>query len=213
VSKRAIESVLEAVSSLDIDRVAAQVSDALEVGLDPLIILNDGLAAGVRIVGERFEQGEYYLTELVMAGEVTKEGLAVLEPLLKQIDVIGRGTIVLATVEGDIHDIGKNLVGMMLRAAGYDVVDLGVDVSAARIVEAVRDHEADVLALSVLLTPMVPQLQTVIETLIEAGLRSRVKVVIGGACTTSRLAEEMGCDAYGSDAVDAVRICERVLAT
>ncbi len=208
----AVGRVLETVVDLDIDGVAAQVRQALQAGAAPLDVLNDGLSAGMRAVGERFEAGEYYLTELVLAGEVMKEGLAPLEPLLKEADVRGKGTIVLATVKGDIHNIGKNLVGTMLRAAGFEVVDLGTDVPAARIVEAVQQHGAGVVALSVLLTPMVGQLQTVVEAFTEAGKRSQVKIVIGGACTTPRLAEEMGCDAYGPDAVAAVRICEGLLA-
>ncbi|MBE9472782.1 MAG: cobalamin-dependent protein [Chloroflexi bacterium] len=207
-----VRRVLETVVDLDIDGVAAQVRQALQAGAAPLDVLNDGLSAGMRAVGERFEAGEYYLTELVLAGEVMKEGLAPLEPLLKEADVRGKGTIVLATVKGDIHNIGKNLVGTMLRAAGFEVVDLGTDVPAARIVEAVQQHGAGVVALSVLLTPMVGQLQTVAEAFTEAGRRSQVKIVIGGACTTPRLAEEMGCDAYGPDAVAAVRICEGLLA-
>ena len=207
-----VRRVLETVVDLDIDGVAAQVRQALQAGAAPLDVLNDGLSAGMRAVGERFEAGEYYLTELVLAGEVMKEGLAPLEPLLKEADVRGKGTIVLATVKGDIHNIGKNLVGTMLRAAGFEVVDLGTDVPAARIVEAVQQHGAGVVALSVLLTPMVGQLQTVVEAFTEAGKRSQVKIVIGGACTTPRLAEEMGCDAYGPDAVAAVRICEGLLA-
>ena len=207
-----VRRVLETVVDLDIDGVAAQVRQALQAGAAPLDVLNDGLSAGMRAVGERFEAGEYYLTELVLAGEVMKEGLAPLEPLLKEADIRGKGTIVLATVKGDIHNIGKNLVGTMVRAAGFEVVDLGTDVPAARIVEAVRQHGATVVALSVLLTPMVGQLQTVVEAFTEAGKRSQVKIVIGGACTTPRLAEEMGCDAYGPDAVAAVRICERLLA-
>ncbi len=207
-----VRRVLETVVDLDIDGVAAQVRQALQAGAAPLDVLNDGLSAGMRAVGERFEAGEYYLTELVLAGEVMKEGLAPLEPLLKEADIRGKGTIVLATVKGDIHNIGKNLVGTMLRAAGFEVVDLGTDVPAARIVEAVQQHGAGVVALSVLLTPMVGQLRTVVEAFTEAGKRSQVKIVIGGACTTPRLAEEMGCDAYGPDAVAAVRICERLLA-
>ncbi|HSR30703.1 MAG TPA: cobalamin-dependent protein, partial [Anaerolineae bacterium] len=126
--------------------------------------------------------------------------------------VRGSGTAVLATVQGDIHEIGKNLVGTMLRAAGFEVVDLGVDVPAVQIVEAVRTHQADVVGVSVLLTTMVGQLRTVVEELAEAGLRSSVKVVVGGACTTPELAQEMGCDGHGADAVSAVRICEELLA-
>jgi methylmalonyl-CoA mutase cobalamin-binding domain/chain len=207
-----ITHVLKAVADLDIDGVVGRVRDALQAGAEPRAVLNEGLSAGMRVVGERFEAGDYYLTDLVLAGEVMKEGLVPLEPLLEETGVQGRGTILLATVEGDIHDIGKNLVGTMLSAAGFEVVDLGVGVPAARIVEAVRERQAGVVALSVLLTPMVGQLYAVVEALTEAGLRSRVAVVIGGACTTPRLAEEMGCDAYGPDALAAVRICEDLLA-
>jgi len=210
--EEAIGRVLQAVADLDIDGVATCVRDALQAGAEPRAVLNDGLSAGMQIVGERFEAGDYYLTELVLAGEVMKEGLVPLEPLLGATNVHGKGTVVLATVKGDIHEIGKNLVGTMLRAAGFQVVDLGVDVPAARVVEAVRERRAGVVALSVLLTPMVGQLQAVVEALSEAGLRSQVKVVIGGACTTPRLAEELGCDAYGPDAVAAVHICEGLLA-
>jgi 5-methyltetrahydrofolate--homocysteine methyltransferase len=209
--EEAIGSVLETVVDLDIDGVAARVRDALQAGAAPLDVLNDGLSAGMRVVGERFETGEYYLTELVLAGEVMKEGLAPLESLLKETDVRGKGTIVLATVEGDIHEIGKNLVGTMLRAAGFEVVNLRVDVPATCIVEAVRQHGAGVVALSVLLTLMVDRLRTVVEAFTEAGKRSQVKIGGGGACTPPRLAEEMGCDAYGPDAVAAVRICEGLL--
>ncbi len=211
-TEKAVERVLEAVVDLDIDGVAARVREALEAGAAPLDVLNAGLGRGMQAVGERFEDGEYYLTELVLAGEVMKEGLAPLEPLLKKTDFHGKGIIVLATVQGDIHDIGKNLAGTMLRAAGFEVLDLGSDVPAARVVEAVREHKAGVVGLSVLLTPMVSQLQSTIDALTEAGLRPQVKIVIGGACTTPRLAEEMGCDAHGADAVAAVRICQELLA-
>jgi methanogenic corrinoid protein MtbC1 len=184
-----IGHVLQAVADLDIDGVAARVREALRAGAEPRAVLNDGLSAGMHVVGERFEAGEYYLTELVLAGEVMKAGLVPLEPLLETTDVQGKGTVVLATVEGDIHEIGRNLVGTMLQAAGFQVVDLGVDVPAACIVAAVREYGADVVGLSVLLTPMVGQLQAVVEALTETG-----------------------CDAHGADAVAAVRICEELLA-
>jgi len=207
-----IGRVLQAVADLDIDGVASRVQGALQAGAEPRAVLNHGLSAGMRVVGERFEGGEYYLTDLVLAGEVMKAGLVPLEPLLKATDVDGKGTVVLATVKGDIHEIGRDLVGTMLRAAGFVVIDLGTDVPAARIVEAVRAHGAGVVGLSVLLTPMVGQLRAVVEALTETGLRPQVKVIVGGACTTPRLAEEMGCDAHGRDAVAAVRICEDMLA-
>jgi 5-methyltetrahydrofolate--homocysteine methyltransferase len=205
-----IGRVLDAVADLEIDDVAARVREALDAGMEPLAVLHEGLSAGMRVVGDRFEAGDYYLTELVLAGEVMKAGLVPLAPLLEKTGAQGKGTVVLATVKGDIHDIGKNLVGTMLRASGFEVVDLGAGVSAQRIVDETRRTKADVVGLSVLLTPMVGQLRMVVEALQEAGLRDQVRLVIGGACTTPRLAEEMGCDAHGADAVTAVRICERL---
>jgi 5-methyltetrahydrofolate--homocysteine methyltransferase len=163
-------------------------------------------------VGERFESGEYFLTDLVLAGEVMKAGLAPLESRLAEKEMRSNGTIVLATVKGDIHEIGKNLVGTMLGAAGFEVVDLGVDVPASRIVSAVRDHGASILGLSVLLTTMVGQLRAVVDEITEAGLRAQTRIVIGGACTTPELAREIGCDGHGADAVAAVRICEQLMA-
>jgi methanogenic corrinoid protein MtbC1 len=147
-TEQSIGRVLQAVADLDIDGVAARVREALRAGAEPHAVLNHGLSAGMRVVGERFEGGEYYLTELVLAGEVMKAGLVPLEPLLETTDVQGKGTVVLATVAGDIHEIGRSLVGTMLRAAGFQVVDLGVDVPAACIVAAVREYGADVVGLS-----------------------------------------------------------------
>jgi 5-methyltetrahydrofolate--homocysteine methyltransferase len=208
----AIRNVFQAVVDLDIDNVPPRVQEAIQVGAVPYSILNEGLSAGVRVVGERFESGEFYLTDLVLAGEVMKQGLAVLQPYLATADVQSRGTILLATVKGDIHEIGKNLVAMMLRAAGFNVIDLGVDVPTERTIAAVRQHKADIVGLSVLLTPMVAEIQNVLDGLTEAGLRSGVKVILGGACTTPALAQQMGCDAHGADAVSAVRICQNLLA-
>ena len=205
----AIKAVLEAVVSLDIDAVAGRVGAALEAGADPRAVLNDGLSAGMRVVGERFQSGEYFLTELLLAGEVMKAGLAPLEPLLAQTDIQGRGAVVLATVKGDIHDMGKNLVGMMLNASGFEVIDLGSDVAAVRIVDAVRAHRAKIVALSMLLTPMVVSLRSTVEEITRAGLRDQVKVILGGACTTPGLAKEMGCDGHGEDAMAAVYLCEK----
>jgi len=207
----AIQGVLDTVVNLDIDGVAEQVRAALKVGADPRAVLNEGLSAGMRIVGERFQSGEYFLTELLLAGEVMKAGLVPLEPLLTNTDIQGKGTVVLATVKGDIHDLGKNLVGMMLRASGFEVIDLGADVSSQQIVEAVRKHHAKVVGLSLLLTPMVASLRSAVEEITRAGLRNQVRIIIGGACTTPSLAEEMGCDAHGADAMAAVYLCEKFI--
>jgi len=207
----AIKGVLDTVVNLDIDAVAGKVSAALKAGADPRAVLNDGLSAGMRIVGERYQTGEYFLTELLLAGEVMKAGLVPLEPLLTSTDIQGKGTVVLATVKGDIHDLGKNLVGMMLNASGFEVIDLGSDVASQRIVEAVRKHQAKIVALSMLLTPMVVSLRSTIEEITRAGLRDQVKVIIGGACTTPGLAKEMGCDGHGEDAMAAVYLCEKFI--
>ena len=205
----AIKGVLDSVVDLDIDGVAEQVRAALKAGADPRAVLNGGLGAGMRVVGERFQTGEYFLTELLLAGEVMKAGLVPLEPLLTKTDIQGKGTVVLATVKGDIHDLGKNLVGMMLRSSGFEVIDLGSNVASQRIVEAVRQHRAKIVGLSMLLTPMVVSLRSTIEDLARAGLRDQVKVIIGGACTTPGLAKEMGCDGHGEDAMAAVLLCEK----
>ena len=211
-ASNAVGQVYEAVVDLDIDGVAARVEAAIQAGVEARAVLNEGLSAGVRAVGERFESGEYFLTDLVLAGEVMKAGLAPLESRLAEKEMRSNGTIVLATVKGDIHEIGKNLVGTMLGAAGFEVVDLGVDVPASRIVSAVRDHGASILGLSVLLTTMVGQLRAVVDEITEAGLRAQTRIVIGGACTTPELAREIGCDGHGADAVAAVRICEQLMA-
>jgi len=207
----AIKGVLESVVDLDIDRVADRVDAALKAGADPRAVLNDGLGAGMRVVGERFQAGEYFLTELLLAGEVMKAGLVPLEPLLTKTDIHGKGTVVLATVKGDIHDLGKNLVGMMLRSSGFEVIDLGSDVASHRIVEAVRKHGAKIVGLSMLLTPMIVSLRSTVEEITRAGLRDQVKVIIGGACTTPGLAKEMGCDGHGEDAMAAVLLCEKFI--
>ena len=207
----AIKDVLESVVNLDIDGVAGQVSAALKAGADPRAVLNSGLSAGMRVVGERFQSGEYFLTELLLAGEVMKAGLVPLEPLLTNTDIRSKGTVVLATVKGDIHDLGKNLVGMMLRASGFEVIDLGSDVAPQRIVDAVRSNGAKIVGLSMLLTPMIISLRSTIEEITKAGLRQQVKIIIGGACTTPGLAKEMGCDGHGEDAMAAVNLCEEYI--
>lgn len=208
---QAIQAIFSAVVDLDIDAVPGLVQTALQLGADPQMLLSQGLAAGVRVVGERYESGEYYLTDLVLAGEVMKAGLKELNPTLKPEETSLSGKVILATVEGDIHEIGKNLVGVMLGAAGFEVIDLGVNVPAKRIVASARERRADIIGLSVLLTPMIGQLKAVMDGLSEAGLRSTVKVVIGGACTTPGLANQLGVDAHGADAVAAVRVCQKLL--
>lgn len=202
-----LDELKKAMTELDLDAIAPLVREALDAGEDPPLVLAS-MAGGMAGVGELFEKGEYFLADLVLAGEGMKEGLEVLEPRLEAGATGRKGTVVLCTVKGDIHDIGKNLVATMLASAGFRVIDLGTDVHEEKIVAAVRDNDAGAVGLSVLLTPMVGSISEVVDALREAGLRDRVKIAIGGACTTPELADRTGVDALGRDAVEAIRIFE-----
>jgi len=209
--KESVRMVKEAIVDLDLDNVQGLIKKALDEGVDPWSIIKEGMGEGMTVVGERFESGEYFLADLILAGEVMKEGMAVLNDKIDKKDACKKGTVVLATVKGDIHDIGKNIVGIMLAASDYSVVDLGVDVPEDKIVAAVREAKAPALGLSILLTTMIGSIKDTVDALTEAGLRDKVKIVIGGACTSEKLAKEMGVDAYGEDAVKAVKVFHDVL--
>lgn len=197
-------------ADLELDRIASLVKEALDAGEEAFSLLQ-AMGSGMVKVGELFEQGTYYLVDLVLAGELMKQGLKVLEPHFDVTSFGKKGTVVLCTVKGDIHDIGKNLVANMLTGCGFKVVDLGVDVHEDRVVEAVRSTDARAVGLSVLLTPMVKSVSEVVSALSSAGLRKRVKIAIGGACTTQELAQRVGVDAVGRDPIEAVRIFEAFL--
>lgn len=206
-----LQAVREAVKNLDIDNIQINVQNCLNAGIEPWKIIREGMSDGMMEVGRLFENGEYFLADLIMAGEVMKEGMILLEG---KIDTKGenmKGTVVLATVKGDIHDIGKNIVKMMLSAAGFDVVDLGSDVSEETIVKAVKEYKAVGVGLSSLLTTMIGSIGDVVRALKSEGLRERVKIAIGGACTSEKLAKELEVDAYGADAVQAVKIFDELL--
>jgi 5-methyltetrahydrofolate--homocysteine methyltransferase len=192
--------------------LAGAVQSALDAGLSPLDIVLRGMAAGMKQVGQLYEAGEFFLPQLVMAGATMKQGMAALEPLLQGTGRTGdRHTVVLGTVQGDLHDIGKNLVGMMLQGAGFAVFDLGVDVAPQRFVEAVVAQEADIVALSALLTTTMPNMGRVLDLLAEGGLRGRVKVMIGGAPISQAFADRIGADGYAADAVKAIEVAQRLL--
>ncbi|MBC7252905.1 MAG: cobalamin B12-binding domain-containing protein [Actinobacteria bacterium] len=199
------DKVRRFLADLEVDDLGSLVKEALQSGVKATDLLS-AMSEGMVEVGKRFESGEYYLADLVLAGEMMKEGLKALEPHLTAVEAGKRGTVVLCTVKGDIHDIGKNLVGTMLKSAGFRVIDLGVDVPAERVVEAVRSESAFAVGLSVLLTTMTGSIGEVVEALRGAGLRDGLKIAIGGACTTPEMVERYGVDAMGRDAVEAVRI-------
>jgi 5-methyltetrahydrofolate--homocysteine methyltransferase len=204
--KESLVAVKKAVEELDIDGVTVLVNNCLAEGISPMEIISDGIAAGLATVGKLFEEGEYFLADLVMAGECVNEAMPLIRAKMDPNDVGKNGKVILATVRGDIHEIGKNIVGMLLGANGFEVVDLGVDVSAEKIVNTVRDTGAKLVGLSVLLSTMVGSIKEVVDGLTKAGLKA--KVAIGGACTSQKLCDEMGADAYGENAVQAVRIFE-----
>jgi trimethylamine corrinoid protein len=212
-NERLFEEMTQAVISGLPDRARELADEALRGGVDPLEAIELGFKPGMEVVGEGFDKGELFIPDLMMAGEAMKVGIATLEPELmkrKQArQVLGR--VVIGTVEGDIHEIGKTLVATMLAAAGFEVRDLGVDVSAQKFVDAVRDTNANVVGLSALLTTTILNQEAVIQALTEAGLREQVKVIIGGVPANPEWAQEIGADAYAENATDAVDVVKQLV--
>ena len=176
------------------------VQTALESGYDPTLILNDGMTAAMSKVGELFEAGEYYVPEMLIAARAMKAGMVVLKPSLMETNVQSAGKIAIGTVKGDLHDIGKSLVGMMLEGAAFEIIDLGSDVTPERFVMAVKESGAQILAMSALLTTTIGNMRATINALKESGLRDQVKVIVGGAPLTNAFADEIGADGYAPDA-------------
>jgi 5-methyltetrahydrofolate--homocysteine methyltransferase len=184
---------------------------AIDGGTDADALIQQALIPAMSVVGERFERMEYYLPEMLAAATAMQSCMEFLRPVLVDTGISAAATVVLGTVQGDLHDIGKDLVGMMLEGAGFDVVDLGVDVTPDRFVEATGAHGATILGMSALLTTTMPMMRETIETLVEAGVRSQVKVIVGGAAITQAYADEIGADAYAPDASVAVRRTQSLL--
>lgn len=183
----------------------------IEAGVPAKKILDEGLIAGMSVVGERFKNGEYFVPEVLVAARAMKAAMELLRPLLASSDVEPIGTVVIGTVRGDLHDIGKNLVAMMLEGAGFQVIDLGVDVTADKFVEAARQHKAEIVGMSALLTTTMTYMPEVIKALESEGIRDKVKVIVGGAPVTKEWADQIGADGYAPDAASAVDKCKELL--
>jgi len=203
----------EALLNFDIDGIGPLAENALQAGDDPIALI-EKLTEGVRIIGEQFEQGELFLSQLVMSAETMRIALEILEPAIsKDHTRKSEGKVVIGTVEGDVHDIGKNLVRTMLVTNGFEVEDLGVDVPVSIFVENVRETKPDILAISALLTTTMPQIEEIIQALEAAGLRNTVKIVIGGAPISPEWAKEIGADDYAPDLGTAVTVCRNLMAS
>ena len=199
-----LKELASALMKGDAPAVEKMTQEAIDAGTDPKQILDNGLIAGMQVVGEQFKNNEIYVPEVLIAARAMQAGMKTLEPLLVKAGVKPVATIAMGTVRGDLHDIGKNLVSMMMRGNGFKVVDLGIDVTPEKFVEAARDEDVGLIGMSALLTTTMPSMKATIEGLQEAGLLGRVKVLIGGAPITQRYADEIGADGYAPDAASAV---------
>ncbi len=199
--------IKSALVEFEVDLLKAKAQEALDQGVDAEEIIGV-LSEGMDVVGEKYQSGEYFVTSLIIAGETMKEALEVLEPHLSGQGAAKRGMIVMATVAGDIHDIGKNIFTTLMDTAGFEVIDLGVDVSAEAVVAAVKEHGPEILGLSALLTTNLEQFPLIVGMLEKEGLRSGVKIVVGGATVTDEFAKSAGVDALAKSAVEGVNICK-----
>lgn len=208
-----IKKVVDAILEYDPEKTTEAVKEALNAGVPPLEIMEKGVTQALKEVGKMFSEGKIFLPELIMAGEAGKAALSILEPKIKERKetIKSYGKVLLATVEGDIHDIGKSLVGAVLMANGFEVIDIGVDVPTDKLVEKVKELKPDVVGLSALMTTTMLNQEKVIKKLEEAGLRNTVKVIVGGAPVTEEWAKKIGADAYGADALDTVKKIKKLL--
>jgi 5-methyltetrahydrofolate--homocysteine methyltransferase len=206
-----LQKIYDSVLNGDMDETAGYVQAALDAQIDPGVILNEGMISAMQEVGRLFEEGEYFVPEMLIAARAMQDGLALLKPHLVQANVQSSGKVVIGTVKGDLHDIGKNLVAMMLEGAAFEIVDLGVDVSPEKFVEAVKAQQPKIVGLSALLTTTMPSMRTTIEALAVAGVREQVKVIIGGAPVTEAFARDIGADGFAPDASRAVKLAKSLV--
>lgn len=206
-----LKEMAEALYNGDAQKVSKLTQQALDAGISPGTILNDGLIEGMNAVGKDFRDGILFVPEVLIAARAMQAGMNILKPLLAKSDIQPIGKLAIGTVKGDLHDIGKNLVSMMMEGAGFEVINLGTDVPASKFVEVVKETGANVVGMSALLTTTMVEMKNVIEALEEAGLRDKVKVIVGGAPVTQKFADEIGADGYAPNASAAVEMTKRLL--
>lgn len=208
-----LETLKRALIAADRDLALAATNRLIDGGVDPTTVLEEGMAVAMFDLGEMWKRGEVFLPEVVASAEVFKQCNAIVEPALlanRDPDAEANALVVLATVKGDLHDLGKNMVGAMLRTSGFDVMDLGKDVNADRIIEVIREHAPKIVGLSALLTTTVPYQETVIKKVVAEGLRDQVKIMVGGAPVTPEWADKIGADGYANNAPEAVEIARKL---
>ena len=208
----ALAQLAEMIIAGKVDEVARVTQELIDAGTDPEVILSQGLMPGMEVVGRRFKACEMYIPEVLRSAKAMSKGTELLRPLLSEAKATGPGKFVIGTVKGDLHDIGKNLVAMMVEGAGFQVVNLGIDLDAQVFVDAVKEHKPDILGLSALLTTTMPRMAEAINALKEAGIRDQVKIIVGGAPVTAEYAEKIGADAYGPNAAMAVETAKALVA-
>lgn len=216
MKKELVNGLMNAVVNYDVEDAVKLAEEALKAGVDPVEAIQEGLAKGVRIIGDRFGAGEAFLTELMIAAEAMKQAMAILEPAIPKRAKAAKkalGKIIIGTVEGDIHAIGKSIVGTMLTVAGFEVVDLGVDVSVEKFIEKTREVKPDIIGMSALMTTTMLKMADIIKTLDEEDLRKKVKIIVGGAPTSREWAEKIGADGHGGDAMEAVEVAKKLIGT
>ncbi|MFN8474378.1 MAG: corrinoid protein [Anaerolineae bacterium] len=206
-----LQVLYDSIVNGDAKAVPTQVQAAVDAGVPADRVLNEGMIPAMAEVGRLFEEGEYFVPEMLISARAMQAGLTVLQPYLTEANVKSPGRVAIGTVKGDLHDIGKNLVAMMLQGAGFEVVDLGADVAPEKFVAAVTEKNIDIVALSALLTTTMPNMKVTVDALKEAGVRDRVKVMIGGAPVTEGYARQIGADGYSADASRAVALAKSLV--
>jgi 5-methyltetrahydrofolate--homocysteine methyltransferase len=208
-----LAKIANSLAELDSETLKTSLEDALQKKISVQDIIREGLGKGMEIVGERYERGEYFLSELIMAGVTMREGMVFIEPYIKGQTSETRGKILIGTVEGDLHDIGKNIVATMLRSAEFEVHDLGVDVSPDTFVKKTKELKPDIIALSALLSVTIGKVKETINAISDTSLRKDLKIIIGGSCLNPRISKELGADAFGRDAWDGVNQAKQLISS